>query len=56
MDKKQEREFRNEVEILKQIDHPNVIKVYEYFMDAKNFHLVTDLCRGGEMFEYIIQN
>ena len=35
-------------------DHPNIIKVYEFYQDDKNFYIVTDCCSGGELFEYIL--
>mmetsp|Transcript_73996 Transcript_73996/g.154272 ORF Transcript_73996/g.154272 Transcript_73996/m.154272 type:complete len:734 (+) Transcript_73996:87-2288(+) len=47
--------FKQEIEIMKMMDHPNVIKLYEHFEDAKNFHLVMELCAGGDLFDHIIQ-
>lgn len=35
------------------LDHPNVIKVYEFYQDRKNYYLVTELCAGGELFDQI---
>lgn len=46
--------FKNEVEILRNIDHPNVIKILEFFEEERHFHIVTELCTGGELFDYII--
>ena len=36
------------------MDHPNIIKLYEYNIEERNFYLVTDLCNGGELFDYIL--
>lgn len=44
----------SEFEILKSVDHPNIIKFYEMYTDDKNYHLVTEFCGGGELFEHII--
>lgn len=36
------------------MDHPNILKFYEMYMDEKYFHFVTEFCGGGELFEHII--
>lgn len=46
--------LEQEFEILKSVDHPNIIKFYEAYVDEKYFHLVTEFCGGGELFEQII--
>lgn len=47
--------FKQEINILQKLDHPNVLKLYEYFEDEKNVYLVTELCKGGELFDKIIE-
>ena len=44
-------DLRNEIGLLKMLDHPNVIKLYEYYEDASNLYLVLELCDGGELFD-----
>lgn len=46
--------LKREIEILKQVNHPNIIKLYQVFEDSRNLHLVTELCTGGELFDRII--
>ena len=40
--------------VLRRLDHPNILKLYEVFEDHKKYFLVTEYCKGGELFEEII--
>ena len=42
-------EMFNEITNLKELNHPNIIKFYEFFEDEDNYYLVTDLYKGGEI-------
>lgn len=42
--------LKRELEILKTLDHPNIIKLYEVYQDMDFFHLVMEYCGGGELF------
>lgn len=53
LDKLETDRFNNEIEILKSFDHPNILKLYEFYEDEKRFYLVTELCTGGELFDKI---
>ena len=35
------------------MDHPNVIKIFEYFQDKDKIYIVTEICTGGELYEEI---
>lgn len=53
MNEKEISKIQAEIEILHQIDHPNVVRLVETFEDDKYFCLVMELMEGGEMIEKI---
>ena len=40
-------ELKNEVEILKELDHPNIVRAIETFDYQHRLYIVLELCRGG---------
>ena len=42
-----------EVDIISDLDHPNIIKFYETYHDDCFFHIVMELCKGKEVFDNI---
>lgn len=40
----------NEVEILKQLDHPNIVKAMETYDYNGRLFLVLELCSGGDLY------
>ena len=44
-----------EINILKQIDHPNVVKIFEFYNSKDAYYLITEFCEGGELFKIISQ-
>jgi calcium-dependent protein kinase len=53
--KKNETRTLQEIRIMKDMSHPNVIKLYESFEDHRSMYLVMELCIGGELFDRIIE-
>ena len=45
--------FKMEIEILRSMDHPNIVKLFEWFEDEVNLYLIMEYCSGGELFEMI---
>ena len=43
-----------EVSILKNLDHPSILRLHEFYQDEKNYYIITEYCAGGELFERII--
>ena len=48
-----EQEIRNEIDILKKLSHPNIVKIYEFYMSKSHYYIITEYCKDGELFSYI---
>ena len=46
--------INKEINILKNLDHPNIIKVYEFYQSEKYVYIINELCTGGELFDKIV--
>ena len=47
--------IQKEINILKSLDHPNIIKVYEFFKTERYMYIIEELCTGGELFDKIVE-
>jgi calcium-dependent protein kinase len=53
-DKSKEKELMNEIEMLKKLDHPNIVKVFESYDTKEGYYIITEYCKGGELFDKIM--
>ena len=42
-----------EIELLTELDHPNIVKFYEKLKDDKNYYLIMEYCNGGNLNEIL---
>ena len=47
--------LRTEISIVKQLDHPSIIKFYEIFEESKKILIAMENCKGGELFDEILK-
>ena len=45
----QSQKLLDEIKILKKLEHPNIMKIYEYFDDSNNVYIVSELCDQGDL-------
>ena len=45
----------NEINILRKMDHPNIVKIHDFYITSTEYILVTEYCSEGELF-YEIKN
>ena len=39
-----------EVQVIKILDHPNIVNINEFYEGKKQFFIIMDYCQGGELF------
>ncbi|KAJ3439303.1 map/microtubule affinity-regulating kinase [Anaeramoeba flamelloides] len=44
-----------EMKILQQLNHPNLILLYEIFENEQNWYLVMEYVEGGELFDFVVK-
>ena len=47
--------LKNEISILSQADHPNIIKIFEVYESNRSLYIIMELCKGGELFKKITE-
>ena len=47
--------IEREIEILKRLKHPNVIKIHRIEEDDKKFYIIMEFCENGELFNRIVE-
>ena len=50
-----DKKFLKEIEVLIKLEHPNIIKIFEYFTDDLNYYLITEYISGGELYEGLVK-
>ena len=52
----EEQEIVNEINILRTMDHPNILKIFEFYSNKESYSIITEYCSGGELFNEITEN
>ncbi|KAL7559111.1 hypothetical protein ACA910_017522 [Epithemia clementina (nom. ined.)] len=48
-------QFRTEIDALRQLDHPGIIRLFDVFISREKIYIVMELMEGGELFDYVVQ-
>lgn len=48
--------FENEIRIIQQLHHHGVVQLYDLIKDNKYYYIIMELCPGGDLFKYIVEN
>ena len=47
--------MRHEIDLLHDLSHPSIIDLVDCYEDDRYLHMVVELCRGGELYEYVMK-
>ena len=45
--------LKSEVNIMKKLDHPNIIKLYDFMESSSNYYIAMQLCNNGDVRQYM---
>ena len=45
--------IKNEIDILKKLSHPNIVRIYEFYESNNCFYIINEFCAEGELYNYI---
>ena len=48
-----EKELVSEINILRTIDHPNIVKIFEFYSTRKSYAIIMETCKGGKFYDEI---
>ena len=51
--KEEEENLMNEIEILRKLDHPNILKITDFYPLKTEYNIITEYCQEGELFDEI---
>ena len=44
-----------EIEVLKTLDHQNIVKIFEFYEGMGNYYIVQEFCNGGNLFDKVFK-
>ena len=50
--KEEEENLMNEVDILRKLDHPNIVKITDFYSLKTEYNIITEYCQEGERKNY----
>ena len=51
--KQDEKDIIDQINILKKIDHPNIVKMFEFYNYQDYYSIIAEFCKGGQFYEEI---
>jgi serine/threonine protein kinase len=55
MSPEDEEALFREVDVMKKLNHPHIVKLFDFFVESDKYYLVLEFLEGGELFDRIVQ-
>jgi serine/threonine protein kinase len=55
LSKEDEAALKDEIDVLKDLEHKHIIRLYDVFEEPQHYFMVTEKMMGGELFDRIVQ-
>ena len=43
------KNIQSEIEIMKQVSHENIVKLFDIYQTSNNMYIITEYCDGGDL-------
>jgi len=50
------KRFEIEIRVDQQMNHPNIVRLFDILKDVSNYYIIMEFCPSGELFQYIVDN
>lgn len=47
------KNIQSEIEIMKKVDHPNIVKLFDVYQTTNNMYIITELCEDGDFYSLL---
>ena len=45
--------IKKEGEIMKKLNHPNILKCFDFLSSSNNYYFITEICLDGDLQEFV---
>ena len=52
----EKEDMKSEINILKKLSHPNIVRIFEFYETDNYFYIITEFCKEGELSNYLNKN
>jgi serine/threonine protein kinase len=47
------KNIQSEIEIMKKVDHTNIVKLFDVYQTTNNMYIITELCEEGDFYSLL---